>query len=254
MAELNQPEAAQRVASRLLEKFPGTAGVKAAVLASRGQRDDALKLYLRAIEAGDPRVIREAAKNSLALVTRDKFDPASIALAEEVIDAARKKDSGSADLIAMAGYLRHFQGRYDDEVKLYGEALENQPDDVSLLNNLAWTLSEGLNKPKLGLEKIDEAIKKSVLVPAQLYDTRGCILTRLGRYDDAIRDLELAVRERPTGATWAHLARAYHKAGRDADFQKARGKALTALPPLTPEGLDKSDRAELGPLIFGSAK
>lgn len=255
MADLEEPAAALRVASLLLDKFPNTAGVKAAVLAQQGKRKEALTLYLKTIEAGDPGNVREAAKNSLALITRDKFDPASIALAEQVIDAARKKDPKSPDLLAMNGFLLHFQSRFADEVKVYEEALIGQPDDFTLMNNMAWTLSECMNKPEAALETINAAIKKSNPVPPQLYDTRGCIYTRMGKLDLAIRDLELAVRDRPTGIIWAHLARAYHKkGGRAADFERARQRALNATPPLNPAEIEPAERAEIEALIFGTGK
>ncbi len=251
MVELGQREAALRVADLLLQKFPKTAGVKAAVLAEQGKREDALKLYLEVIKEGDPANVREAARNSLALITRDKFDPASIIMAEKVIDAARLKDDKSSDLLAMAGYLRHFQGRYQDEIDIYEKAFALQPNDFTLLNNMAWTISEGLHKPEDALQKINEAINKVKVVPAHLYDTRGCIYTRLKQYDKAIRDLELATKVRPTGVVWAHLARAYKGAGKQADFERARDRAKNATPPLTPDMLEGADRAEIEPLIFG---
>ena len=113
MTELDRPEAAasaspgprRQVSPRAPASWPP-------ILAQQGRRDEALKLYLEAIETGDPAIVREAARNSLALITRDKYDPATIALAEKVIDSARAKDPESSDLLAMAGYLRHFQSRY----------------------------------------------------------------------------------------------------------------------------------------------
>ena len=254
MAELEQPDAALRVARLLFEKFPKTSGVLAAVFASQGNREEALKLYLKTIEAGDPRNVREALKNSLALITRDRFDPASIALAEKVIDAARVKDPNSSDLAAMAGYLRHYQGRYDDEVKLYEEALIGQPDDFALMNNLAWSLSEGQKKPEAALVRINDAIKKSTSFSPELYDTRGCIYTRLGRLDEAIRDLELSVRERPKPIAMAHLARAYKKAGMTADYERIRDRVRASKPPLVPGEIEEAERAEMVELIFGPGK
>lgn len=250
VTELKQPEAAERVARKLMEKYPKSGTVLAAVIASQGRREEALKLYLDAIKQGDPANAREAARNSLALITRDKYDPATISLADQVINSARLKDPESSDLMAMAGYLRHFQGRYEEEVQIYEKARASQPDDFNLANNMAWTLSEGLNKPEQALEQINNAINRSVFVPPHFYDTRGVILTRLGKYDDAIRDLEMSARERPTGPVWAHLARAYHKAGKLDKFREARDKARNSDPPLTLEMLEPSDRAELGPLIL----
>ncbi|MCU1376831.1 MAG: Tetratricopeptide 1 repeat-containing protein [Actinomycetia bacterium] len=249
IGELNDDAAALKVAEMLVAKYPHSLGVKAAVLARLGNLKEALKLHLEVIKDGDPAHIREAARNSLALITRDKFDPATIALAEKVIDAARQKDEKSSDLLAMAGYLRHYQNRYEDEIKIYEDALAKQPEDFTLMNNMAWTLSEGLNKPEQAFKVINEAIRKSVIVPPQFYDTRGCIYTRMGKYPEAIRDLELAVHGRDTGTTWAHLARAYQKDGQNAKYLEARDAARKA--GLTADMLEKADRAELEPLIFG---
>lgn len=251
LVELNQPSPAERVAKTLLTKFPKSGGVLAAVVARQGRRQEALDLYAGVISDGDPANVREAARNALALITRDKFDPASIAMAEKVIDDARKKDPTSSDLLAMAGYLRHFQNRYEDEIKIYEVALAGQPEDFNLMNNMAWTLSEGLHKPEQALERINDAIRKSLIVPPNFYDTRGVIYTRLGKYKEAITDLKMAVQDRPTGQIWAHLARAYYKANLMDDFKKARDNAKNATPPLTPDMLEKADRAELEPLIFG---
>ncbi len=250
LGELNQADRALKVATLLMEKFPSSAGVKATVLASLGRRDEALKLYLEVVKTGNPSNIRDAARNSLALISRDKASPASIAMAESVIDSARKKDPNDPDLLAMAGYIRHYQNRFEEEVKIYEEALYGLPDDYNLLNNLAWALCEGVQKPEQALERINQAIKKAPVVPSSFYDTRGVILTRLGKYDEAIRDLQFAVVDRPTGLVWAHLARAYHKANRMDDFKKARDNAKKATPPLTPDLLEKSDRGELERLIF----
>src|SRR4029079_13117614 len=118
----------------LAAKYPKTKGLAAAILARQGKREEGLKIFLEVIGEGDPTSVREAARNTLALITRDKFDPASIALAEKVIDAARIKDPKSTDLLSMAGYIRHFQGRYDEELKTYEDALSNAPADAQLLN------------------------------------------------------------------------------------------------------------------------
>ncbi|MFM8725721.1 MAG: tetratricopeptide repeat protein, partial [Planctomycetaceae bacterium] len=106
--------------------------------------------------------------------------------------------------------------------------------DVRFLNNLAWTMAENLQRYDDGLKVIDEAIGRIGKRPAFL-DTRGVIYTRMGRYKDAIADLE-AAREastlisdgQPIGAIHFHLARAYLLNGQ-ADKAKemiTAGKAL----------------------------
>ncbi len=251
LVELDDLAAAETVAKILVEKYPKNASVLAAVLARQGRRDEAIKLYLKAIEIGDPASIREAAQNALAMITRDEYAPETIAMARSVIDAARARDPKNVELLTMAGYLAHYEQRYDDELKIYEDALVSQPDDIQLLNNMAWTLCEGKNQPEKALKMVDEAMRKAGRNLPQFYDTRGVIYTRLGRYNEAIDDLRLAVLERPTGVVWAHLARAYQKAGMTEEFEKAREKAKTAKPPLKPEAIEKGERDELVALIFG---
>ena len=65
------------------------------------------------------------------------------------------------DLIIRQAYLRHYQQRFEDEVRLYHEALANNPTDFSFLNNMAWSLCEGLNDPKTALERINEAFRQT---------------------------------------------------------------------------------------------
>ncbi len=86
------------------------------------------------------------------------------------------------DLLLMLAMIRRYQGRYEDEVRLYRDILSREPGNIVVLNNLAWALSEGLNQPSEALEYIDEMIRRigRSALPDSL-DTRGVILTRLGR-------------------------------------------------------------------------
>jgi tetratricopeptide (TPR) repeat protein len=109
-----------------------------------------------------------------------------------------------------------------------------------VLNNLAWVLSEGLDQTREALTKIDLLIKLAGR-RAENLDTRGVILSRMGRLDEAIKDLEEVAQAEPTGVHFYHLAQAYRKAGRDAEFRKALEKARQA--GLNAETLDPTERA-----------
>jgi tetratricopeptide (TPR) repeat protein len=54
------------------------------------------------------------------------------------------------------------------------------------------------------------------------------ILTRLGRLDEAIAELEEATRGAPGAPALFHLARAYHQAGRAADARATHDRAQAA--------------------------
>ena len=78
-------------------------------------------------------------------------------------------------------------------------------------------------------------------------DTRGVILMRLGRFDEAIQELKWVVQAEPTGVHYYHLAHAYRKAGRDAEFRKAREQMQQA--GLTVADLDPDERTEFEALM-----
>jgi predicted Zn-dependent protease len=114
---------------------------------------------------------------------------------------------------------------------------------------MAWTISVSLNEPAKGLDRINKAFSNSANPPPQFYDTLGVILTKLDRIDDAIRNLELAVKDRPTPLVYAHLARAYHRKKMTDKFRQNRD--LAKKNGLTIDKIDKDERDELGKLIFG---
>jgi uncharacterized protein HemY len=142
--------------------------------------------------------------------------------------------------------VQRTQGRYADATQIYRSLLAQNSDNPLVLNNLAWTLSEDLNLPAEGLERIDAAIKKIGRDPS-LLDTRGVILTRLGKLDQAISDLEAAAQSSPSAEKYYHLARAYHKASRMPEFQKNRTRAKET--GLSPNLLQPNERAEMDKLM-----
>jgi tetratricopeptide (TPR) repeat protein len=258
-ADFIDPALGVEIAHEIAQAWPADLWLEASVLARRdGKADEALKLFLEAVPKADEDDLSELVRYALALVTSSgPADPSRLAEAEKVVQAALARQPDSPILLTRAGYLRHFQERYADEVALYRQALEKMPANPDFLNNLAWALCEGLGQPKEALPYINRAFQEAAkgrppVVPPQFFDTRGVIWTRLGDLDNAIADLEVAARARPTGTVLAHLARAYHKAGQTAKFQDTAEKARNAK--LTPEMLEPHEREDLVPLIFGTDK
>jgi len=162
-----------------------------------------------------------------------------LAKAEEVLIEALKHQQNLEDLKVMKSMIHHLQARYPAEVEIYRDVLTREPRNIVVLNNIAWALSEGLNQPTEGLKRIDELISLAG-GRAEYLDTRGVILLRLGRIDEAIKVLETVVQAEPTGIHLFHLAQAYHKASRDADCQKTFSLALNA--GLTLASVDLTER------------
>ena len=235
LTELNQLDAAERVARRVRKLGPRGDRFLAEFLGKHGKTDEAASLLEETASAGDP---RGAALTALALV---RSDDAWLKRADRFLDSARKAQPDSIDLLNTQATLRHLQGRYKEEIALYETILDRKPTNFMFLNNMAWTLSEDMNRPEDGLKRIDEALSRVGWQP-NLLDTRGVILTRLGRLDEAINDLEAAAEALPAGSITFHLARAYKKKGRADDFQKAL--ALLKKSGLRADQLEPSDRKE----------
>ena len=159
-------------------------------------------------------------------------------LADTCLATALKEQPNALDLLQKQAFLRHLQHRHEDELRLYETMLALRPENYLFLNNMAWTLSEDLNRPEEGLKQANEVLSRIGWQP-NLIDTRGVIEIRLGQLDDAIKDLEQAAAALPTGPVYFHLARAFQKKGRMAEFRASRDRARQA--GIRLEQLDESE-------------
>jgi tetratricopeptide (TPR) repeat protein len=241
--------AAEDVGRLLARRYPESSWLPARLLARRGHIDESLTLCRTAAGAGSRDDRLAAAQVALELVgpkSSAKGNSAALAGAVSVLETALQGNPEDAGLLSGLAVLRHAQGEYREEVRLYRKALDLDPGNAAATNNLALALSEGLEQPADGLELINALIAREHRIPA-LLDTRGVILTRMGRLDEAIADLEAVVRDKPSGIHHFHLARAYLKAGNIDLFQKVR--ELMRRDGLTAEDGDPTERAELTALL-----
>lgn len=107
--------------------------------------------------------------------------------------------------------------------------LKLQPDSAVLLNNLAWALASA-DPPDLdrALQLIDRAHQKSPQ-RAEVLETRGQILAKLGRWKECVADLEQTLRLMPEQPqVHETLALAYEELGdrEMADQHRQRAAAL----------------------------
>jgi tetratricopeptide (TPR) repeat protein len=116
--------------------------------------------------------------------------------------------------------------------KDFQKALELVPEQPQVLNYLGYSWVDlGLNL-EAGLEMIKKAVE---LRPKDGYivDSLGWAYYRLGRYDDAVKELERAIELRPEDPTINdHLGDAYWKVGREleARFQWSHARDLNPAP------------------------
>jgi len=244
MLQLGLAEAAEPVAKELGALGPKGQIAYAEFLGGRGRAREAGAALEAAAKAG---AAVDAARSAIALAAEAPAGGGEwLDRTDGLLSLALKGQPASPELLQMQAYLRHMKGDFAGEIRAYEDIIAKNPNSVVVLNNMAWTLSENYGKPEEGLARADEAIKKGGWSP-HVADTRGVILTRLGRADEAVKALEAAAGSLPTGPIYFHLARAYKKAGREADSEKARDLARKA--GLRPEQLQPSERDEAASLV-----
>jgi tetratricopeptide (TPR) repeat protein len=232
-------DAALKIAQQMATLWPARIGSLARVQVARREYDEALLSCQQALEKGSP---REALQAAITSVIHRPNDPAFLKKVEEICIRGRAKAPTDFAILVQLATLRHIQQRFEDEMVFYRMALELKPSNRQFLNNMAWTLSEGLNKPEEAYTLVDDLIKRDG--PAsQFLDTRGVIQIRRGNYQKAIDDLEQAVKTEPSATLYFHLARAYYKAGKLMDSRRCRDLAMASK--FDFKTLDATDKMDL---------
>jgi tetratricopeptide (TPR) repeat protein len=236
----------ERVARRLAQRNPGASWILGWLSVERRQYDEAMSLCQKAAPVANLRDLIETGRLALHVATQEDPRAPRLAQAEAILQTALQREPASTNLLAMLAMLNHSQERYDAAVKNYRAALALDPGNPLFLNNLAWALSEGLHKPSEALELTDELMRLTG-DDVKYFDTRGMVLLRLGRLEEALRVLEKGAQSDPTGIFHYHLALAYQKANRPEDSKKALELALKA--GLTPAKVEPGERPELEALL-----
>jgi len=179
----------------------------ARLLGRTGRISEALKLCDGArttqpgIHVGEiaMRVVREpgATADDVALVERW--------LKEEVV-----RDANSDNALVQLCEFGIAHERYQQSIDLYERLLQQSPDNVIVLNNLAWLLSIWKGEQDRAEKMMDRAIVKAGPIAA-LLDTRGTIRMNSGHYDQAIADFQDALLKDDGPTNRFHLALAYWK-------------------------------------------
>jgi len=133
--------------------------------------------------------------------------------AEDIFGMILKNEPDSTEAITGLAILLYTVGHPDEAVLLYQKVLQLEPDNLIVINNLAWIMCEEQNKFRQALELAQRGLK---IAPdfIDLIDTRGVVYYRLGEFNKAVEDFTTCIKLYPTEtpasvASRFHLARAF---------------------------------------------
>jgi tetratricopeptide (TPR) repeat protein len=215
---LNQPKAAEEMYRRASadSKDPERRLVLAEFLSRQGNLTEALQLCDRAWQTCQPGAVATV----MLTVLRQHQAPAGPSQQlERRIRAELGKQPQNLALRLSLAHALDLQGQFPEAKVLYQQVLERDPGNVVALNNLAWLRGFEEGGAEEGLKLVDQAL---ALAGRQnmLLDTRGVLLLKVGRVNEAVTILGEATRRAPAGAVRVfHLAQAHWQAK---DLQSAR--------------------------------
>ncbi|MDV6029939.1 MAG: tetratricopeptide repeat protein [Phycisphaera sp. RhM] len=184
----------------------------AIALARHGHADKAVTLV------ADPRwtvnTSLRAHTAAVIAVSTDDLSSAHQATLEPIIEHGMSEAvDDSTLLMAIVAWHMHHQRR-TAAIELLDRAVTRHPDNVVAANNLAMLLAEEGRDFQRALRHIDHVLKQTGPVP-EFLDTKGWILVRMNRAEDALEWFHRALADSggASPTTHLHLAAAYLAVG-----------------------------------------
>jgi tetratricopeptide (TPR) repeat protein len=241
LMRLGLDDAADRLGQKIAGQWTRLAWVWARRLADRGQFDGALDSAAIAADAGSH---VESLRVIASFGSGDKLNLAQAERARTLAVSIVTKDPRNSELLSLTAWMLRHQGKYDQEASLYRQVLATDPSNIQARNNLAWVLGDNLGRPAEGLVEVDQVIRQMGLSP-QNGDTRGVLLLKLGRIDEAVAELERATKASPNAIHYLHLARALAAKGRATEARNLLLEGRKALTDRDRRDLEPADLTEL---------
>lgn len=113
--------------------------------------------------------------------------------AQHIVQAVLQDNPNSLTAIYSMAMLLHHSGRKLQAIPWYEKTIRLDPGQVIAVNNLAWILATEKGELGQALRLAEEGVRQA---PAyvDLIDTRGYVLMRMGRYEQAISEYEKCLR------------------------------------------------------------
>ncbi len=214
LADLGRPAEAEELfrlyAARSEGSRPESVLALATFLAGHNRPGEALDLCERAAARCPPESVAGVAVGAVRLCEPTAKDLDRV---RAWLDGEVRKKPDSVPLLVARADLMDASGDYAGAEQVYRDLLARNPHNVLALNNLSWLLAVRDNKGEEALKLIEKAIEIAGPV-GDLLDTEASVLLVLGRSDEAVKRLEDAVLQLPTGQRYFHMTQAFSKAAK----------------------------------------
>jgi tetratricopeptide (TPR) repeat protein len=172
---------------------------------------------------GDAKLRRPIFYSALAGLLRDRKDyPAAEALFEQALELYPKE----SELYLEYAVLQDELGGTDKSLAAMQKLLAVKPDDPYALNFIGYTWADRGENLEKALDYVRRALSQKP-EDGFVRDSLGWVLFKLGRFPEALVELEKAREIEPDDPTInEHLGDVYMKLGRNRDALKAWAKAL----------------------------
>lgn len=195
-------------------------------LADLDRHDEAIT-HLKAFVEAHPNDMRAYLALGGVYSSKDDFRSAAN-LYDKAVEVLKTPTAANWNIFYQRGIAYERLKEWPKAEPNFRKALELQPDQPQVLNYLGYSWVDMNTNLKEGLEMIQKAVD---LRPSDGYivDSLGWAYFRLGRFDDAVREMERAVSLKPEDPVLNdHLGDAYWRLGRklEATFQWNQARDL----------------------------
>ncbi|HXI38634.1 MAG TPA: tetratricopeptide repeat protein [Bryobacteraceae bacterium] len=229
-AAQKQPAEGARMVQEYARQHPKSAPVQqflAELLMADGHRAEA-RTALMAAKAADPKFTRA----DLALAQLDIAEGHVNEAAQRLSTLLAQNPKNPPAQLMLAG-IEDSRGNRTAAIGGYKKILETQPDNLLVLNNLAYDLAENKEQQDEALRYAQKAAELAPDAPA-VQNTLGWVLYHKGLYSMALPHLEKAADKDPTARHKCHLAMVYLKMGDQKNGEENLAAAMK-LDPNIPE-------------------
>jgi len=222
----------------MLNRFPIMQALRGRALAAGGRSDESQRVFGLALERADsPATASEVVRQIAAALGRDRANtvvrevggranPLWTGLGLVTVDLTAKNYAAALDRLAelkplttaepvLAERVLRFEalsllqsGRAAEARAAYETLLAEKPDDIEALNNLSYLLLTTLDDPAAALPLAERAARQASRNPDVL-DTYGVALQKVGRLEDARKQLEASVGLAARPSNLLHLGELY---------------------------------------------